>query len=94
MTALPVNSLDIMISIMQVKACSMPRLPGYKELISDLGPIHARLSCENSIAKRHPVYKCSEVQVFSCLMVFKFVLCLLCTFPKSNYYKKHTDHFL
>ncbi|RWW84415.1 hypothetical protein BHE74_00006981 [Ensete ventricosum] len=52
---------------MQVKACSMPRLPGYKELLSDLGPIYARLSCENSIAKRHPVYKCSEVQVFSCL---------------------------
>ncbi|CAL4937618.1 unnamed protein product [Urochloa decumbens] len=46
----------------QVKACSMPQLPRYKELVSDLGPIHARLSCENALAKRHPIYKCNEVQ--------------------------------
>lgn len=56
------NLIQINVSKEKVKACSMPRLPGYKELVSDLGPIHARLSCENSIAKRHPVYKCSEVQ--------------------------------
>ncbi|WOL10660.1 hypothetical protein Cni_G19419 [Canna indica] len=46
----------------KVKTCSLPRLPRYKELVSDLGPIHARLSCENAIAKRYPIYKCSEVQ--------------------------------
>ncbi|KAK8446795.1 hypothetical protein SEVIR_9G546301v4 [Setaria viridis] len=46
----------------QVKACSLPQLPRYKELVSDLGPIHARLSCENALAKRHPIYKCNEVQ--------------------------------
>lgn len=46
----------------QVKACSLPRLPHYKELVSNLGPLHARLSCENSLAKRHPIYKCNEVQ--------------------------------
>ncbi|AQL09560.1 DENN (AEX-3) domain-containing protein [Zea mays] len=45
-----------------VKACSLPRLPHYKELVSNLGPLHARLSCENSLAKRHPIYKCNEVQ--------------------------------
>ncbi|THU56222.1 hypothetical protein C4D60_Mb11t15020 [Musa balbisiana] len=56
------NLIQINVSKEKVKACSMPRLPGYKELVSDLGPIHARLSCENSTAKRHPVYKCSEVQ--------------------------------
>uniref|UniRef100_A0A0A8YAA2 UDENN domain-containing protein n=1 Tax=Arundo donax TaxID=35708 RepID=A0A0A8YAA2_ARUDO len=46
----------------QVKACSLPQLPRYKELVSDLSPIHARLSCENALAKRHPIYKCNEVQ--------------------------------
>ncbi|XP_066384173.1 uncharacterized protein [Miscanthus floridulus] len=46
----------------QVKACSLPQLPRYKELFSNLGPLHARLSCENSLAKRHPIYKCNEVQ--------------------------------
>ncbi|KAF9610657.1 hypothetical protein IFM89_023913 [Coptis chinensis] len=45
-----------------VKICHLPTLPRHRELISELGPIHARLSCENSIAKRHPVYKCNEVQ--------------------------------
>ncbi|KAF8007236.1 hypothetical protein BT93_K1284 [Corymbia citriodora subsp. variegata] len=46
----------------QVKMCHLPALPRYKELVSELKPIHARLSRESSIAKRHPVYKCSEVQ--------------------------------
>ncbi|KAK1559708.1 hypothetical protein Q3G72_017478 [Acer saccharum] len=46
----------------QVKMCNLPSLPRYKELISKLRPIHARLSFENSIAKKHPVYRCSEVQ--------------------------------
>lgn len=45
--------------------CSLPHLPRHRELVTRLGPIHARLSCENSIARRHPVYKCSEVQVFT-----------------------------
>ena len=41
----------------------MPQLPRYKDLVSDLSPIHARLSCENALAKKHPMYKCNEVQV-------------------------------
>lgn len=46
----------------KVKICYMPPLPRYRELVSELKPIHARLACENSVAKRHPVYKCSESQ--------------------------------
>ncbi|KAG2543532.1 hypothetical protein PVAP13_9NG751500 [Panicum virgatum] len=46
----------------QVKACSLPQLPRYKELVSDLAPIHSRLSSENALAKRHAIYKCNEVQ--------------------------------
>ncbi|KAJ4968036.1 hypothetical protein NE237_014737 [Protea cynaroides] len=49
----------------QVKMCYLPPLPRHRELVSELGPIHARLSCENSIAKRHPAYKCNEVQAES-----------------------------
>uniref|UniRef100_A0A0D9VPH5 UDENN domain-containing protein n=1 Tax=Leersia perrieri TaxID=77586 RepID=A0A0D9VPH5_9ORYZ len=49
----------------QVKACSLPQLPRFKELVSDLSPIHARLSCESALAKRHPIYKCNEVQAES-----------------------------
>ncbi|KAM0828352.1 hypothetical protein ACQ4PT_067613 [Festuca glaucescens] len=45
-----------------VKGNLLPQLPRYKELISDLSPIHARLSCENALAKKHPIYKCNEVQ--------------------------------
>lgn len=43
----------------------MPTLPRYKELASALAPIHARLARENSMAKRHPVHKCSETQVLT-----------------------------
>ncbi|OVA02289.1 DENN domain [Macleaya cordata] len=46
----------------QVKMCYLPPLPRHRELVSELGPIHARLSCQNSIAARHPVYKCNEMQ--------------------------------
>ncbi|KAG2719371.1 hypothetical protein I3760_03G263500 [Carya illinoinensis] len=46
----------------QVKMCHLPTLPRHKELVSELGPIHARLSHESAIATRHPVYRCNEVQ--------------------------------
>jgi len=46
----------------QVKSNLLPQLPRYKELVSDLSPIHARLLCENALAKKHPIYKCNEVQ--------------------------------
>uniref|UniRef100_A0A2N9EK12 UDENN domain-containing protein n=1 Tax=Fagus sylvatica TaxID=28930 RepID=A0A2N9EK12_FAGSY len=41
----------------QVKMCHLPALPRHKELVSELGPIHARLSSESLIAKRHPIYR-------------------------------------
>ncbi|KAK1266043.1 hypothetical protein QJS04_geneDACA000141 [Acorus gramineus] len=63
------NLVRINVSKDQVKTCSLPPLPHHRELVSQLGPIHARLSCENSIAKRHPVYKCSEVQKY-CVSFF------------------------
>ncbi|XP_062079547.1 uncharacterized protein LOC133784008 [Humulus lupulus] len=46
----------------QVKTCSLPTLPRHKELATALAPFHARLSRETSMAKKHPVHKCSETQ--------------------------------
>lgn len=46
----------------QVKMCHLPTLPRYKELVSELRPLHDRLSLESSVAKRHPVYRCNDVQ--------------------------------
>ncbi|KAK7245288.1 hypothetical protein RIF29_40127 [Crotalaria pallida] len=46
----------------QVKTCHLPKLPQHRELVAQLGPIHARLSCESSIARKHPVHRCNEAQ--------------------------------
>ncbi|XVF32307.1 hypothetical protein REPUB_Repub17cG0070800 [Reevesia pubescens] len=46
----------------QVETCYLPPLPRHKELVSELGSIHTRLSFEGSIAKKHPTYRCNEVQ--------------------------------
>ncbi|KAJ0265498.1 DENN protein [Hirschfeldia incana] len=46
----------------QVKVCNMPTLPQRRELITQLTPIHATLAHYSSTARKHPVYKCSEVQ--------------------------------
>ncbi|KDP26451.1 hypothetical protein JCGZ_17609 [Jatropha curcas] len=46
----------------QVRMCHLPALPRYKELVSELAPFHARLSFQSSIAKKHPVYRCNEMQ--------------------------------
>lgn len=49
---------------MQVKSCKLPTLPDYKDLISELGPIYFKMSKHHSIAKRRPVYKCNETEVY------------------------------
>ncbi|CAA7013969.1 unnamed protein product [Microthlaspi erraticum] len=46
----------------QVKICNMPALPQRRELMAQLAPIHATLAQHSSTARRHPVYKCNEVQ--------------------------------
>ncbi|XP_010415945.1 PREDICTED: uncharacterized protein LOC104701884 [Camelina sativa] len=46
----------------QVKICNMPALPQCRELVAQLAPLHATLAHQSSNARRHPVYKCNEVQ--------------------------------
>ncbi|KAJ6403653.1 hypothetical protein OIU84_011955 [Salix udensis] len=58
----PSNLVHVNVLKNQVKMCHLPVLPRYKELVSELRPLHGRLSLESSVAKRHPVYRCNEVQ--------------------------------
>ncbi|OMO98698.1 hypothetical protein CCACVL1_04100 [Corchorus capsularis] len=56
------NLVQVNVQKNQVKTCHLPTLPRHKELVYELGSIHARLSYEGSIAKKHPTYRCNEVQ--------------------------------
>ncbi|KAL0418603.1 UNVERIFIED_CONTAM: hypothetical protein Sradi_1273800 [Sesamum radiatum] len=56
------NLVRVNIPKTKVKTCILPLLPKRKELISELRPLHSILSREASVAQRHPVYKCNEVQ--------------------------------
>ncbi|XP_051120453.1 uncharacterized protein LOC127244136 isoform X2 [Andrographis paniculata] len=49
------------------------KVPRHKDLINQLRPIHSKLSYEDPLTKKHPAYKCSEVQAeaatqFLCVM--------------------------
>ncbi|KAG9154349.1 hypothetical protein Leryth_000784 [Lithospermum erythrorhizon] len=46
----------------QIRARHLPRLPRQKQLTLELAPIFSRLSSQSSMAERHPVYKCNDVQ--------------------------------
>ncbi|MBA0675356.1 hypothetical protein Goari_016904, partial [Gossypium aridum] len=56
------NLVQVNLPKKQVKTCYVPQLPQRKELVSELGPIHSKLAFEGSIAKKHPTYRCNEVQ--------------------------------
>ncbi|KAL5210692.1 hypothetical protein ABZP36_006315, partial [Zizania latifolia] len=81
------NIVRINVQKDQVKTWSLPQLPRFEELVSDLGPIHARLSCKNALAKRHPIYKCNEVQAEAAWQFFnvmKSYLESLCSDLRSH----------
>ncbi|XP_031100056.1 uncharacterized protein LOC116004232 [Ipomoea triloba] len=56
------NLIYVNVAKDQAKPCYLPLLPGFKELVSELHPIHVRLAREDLAAQRHPVYRCNEVQ--------------------------------
>ncbi|XP_010449763.1 PREDICTED: uncharacterized protein LOC104731954 [Camelina sativa] len=47
----------------QVKSPSMPQLPQYRDLYNALSPYHSKLVGESYLAKKRPVYECTDVQV-------------------------------
>ncbi|KAG6517724.1 hypothetical protein ZIOFF_021122 [Zingiber officinale] len=48
---------------MSVRSSWMPQLPQKKELFSSLSPYHAKLVGESYLARRRPVYECTDVQI-------------------------------
>ncbi|KAF3775677.1 DENN domain-containing protein 5B [Nymphaea thermarum] len=56
------NSIVIDLDKNQVKCPTMPQLPQQKDLLSSLSSYHATLVGESFLAKRRPVYECTDIQ--------------------------------
>ncbi|KAL8250028.1 hypothetical protein R6Q59_033721 [Mikania micrantha] len=57
------NLVHVNLADNQVEMSSLPALPKFRELMTRLGPLHARLSSDKTAAKKHPVYKCNKWQI-------------------------------
>ncbi|XP_049346750.1 uncharacterized protein LOC125811288 [Solanum verrucosum] len=71
----------------QVKSPTLPQLPQQKELYSRLSPYHAQLVGESYLARKRPVYECTDVQVEaakSFLGVLRSYLDTLCSNLRSH----------
>ncbi|KAM7276143.1 hypothetical protein ACFE04_018009 [Oxalis oulophora] len=71
----------------QVKSSTVPQLPQQKELLSSLSPYHAKLVGESYLAKKRPVYECTDVQVEAAegfLYVLRSYLDSLCSNLRSH----------
>ncbi|OEL32340.1 hypothetical protein BAE44_0006642 [Dichanthelium oligosanthes] len=47
----------------QIKSSSVPQLPQHRELLSSLRPYHSILVGESYLARKRPVYECTDAQV-------------------------------
>ncbi|CAH9132864.1 unnamed protein product [Cuscuta epithymum] len=56
------NLIYVNVAKDQAKPCYMPSLPRFKELVSELQPIHTRLERDDFAAQGHPAYRCNDVQ--------------------------------
>ncbi|XP_009790646.1 uncharacterized protein [Nicotiana sylvestris] len=82
-----VNLVRVNVNKDQIKSCYLPLLPRRKELLSELRPIHARLSREDTVAQRRPIYRCNEVQAEAAaqfLTVMRRYLESLCSDLRSH----------
>ncbi|KAK4368593.1 hypothetical protein RND71_012385 [Anisodus tanguticus] len=71
----------------QVKSPTLPQLPQQKELYSRLSPYHAKLVGESYLARKRPVYECTDVQVEAAkcfLGVLRSYLDSLCSNLRSH----------
>ncbi|KAL1219792.1 DENN domain and WD repeat-containing protein SCD1 [Cardamine amara subsp. amara] len=57
------NVIVVDVTKNQVKSPSMPQLPQYRDLYNELSPYHSKLVGESYLAKKRPVYECTDVQV-------------------------------
>lgn len=68
-----------------MKSPAIPQLPKHRELLSSLSPYHSKLVGESYLARKRPVYECTDVQVcFSLTITFphdlKMEALLVCFF--------------
>ncbi|EPS65939.1 hypothetical protein M569_08837, partial [Genlisea aurea] len=71
----------------QVKSPALPQLPQHRELYTWLTPYHSKLVGESYLAKRRPVYECTDVQAEAAkgfLGVLRTYLDSLCSSLRSH----------
>ncbi|KAI9392835.1 hypothetical protein POPTR_006G143000v4 [Populus trichocarpa] len=71
----------------QVKSPAIPQLPKHRELLSSLSPYHSKLVGESYLARKRPVYECTDVQVEAAkgfLGVLRSYLDSLCSNLRSH----------
>ncbi|XP_050382233.1 uncharacterized protein LOC126799140 isoform X2 [Argentina anserina] len=71
----------------QVKSPTIPHLPKHRELFSELSPYHAKLVGESFLARKRPVYECTDEQVEAAknfLRVLRSYLDSLCSNLRSH----------
>ncbi|XP_026659580.2 uncharacterized protein LOC103704902 isoform X2 [Phoenix dactylifera] len=71
----------------QVRSSSMPQLPRQKELLASLSPYHATLVGESFLARKRPIYECTDIQVEAAkgfLAVLRSYLDSLCSNLRSH----------
>jgi hypothetical protein len=66
----------LMAFAIQIKSTSVPQLPQQKELLSALRPYHSRLVGESYLARKRPVYECTDAQVVYQLLAISLTYCL------------------
>ncbi|KAJ3699159.1 hypothetical protein LUZ61_002864 [Rhynchospora tenuis] len=81
------NAVIIDVNKNQIKSGSIPQFPQQKELIASLRPYHSMLVGESYLARRRPVYECTDVQVEAAkgfLAVLRSYLDSLCANLRSH----------
>lgn len=71
----------------QIKSTSVPQFPQQRELLSALRPYHSRLVGESFLARKRPVYECTDAQVEAAkgfLAVLRSYLDSLCSNLRSH----------
>ncbi|XP_068658413.1 uncharacterized protein [Aristolochia californica] len=84
---LTTNVIIVDVNKNQVRSASLPPLPQQKELLSSLSPYHAKLVGESYLAKKRPVYECTDVQIEAAkgfLAVLRSYLDSLCSNLRSH----------
>ncbi|XP_065849446.1 uncharacterized protein [Euphorbia lathyris] len=81
------NTILVDVNKNQVKSSTIPQLPKQRELFSSLSSHHAKLVGESYLARKRPVYECTDVQIEAAkgfLSVLRSYLDSLCSNLRSH----------